>query len=113
MKPSPTLYAQTPLGLQARDWLDRHRRMKAWNNAVILNTAAGYGAFIAQYPDSDLTPTARKLEERLRNRPNFVATVATGGALNASAAVRRPARPSRSTPRSQARPAPAPRRSCR
>ena len=81
------LYAQTPLGLQARDWLDRHRRMKAWNNAVILNTAAGYRAFIAQYPDSDLTPTARNLEERLRNRPNFVATVATGGgAANASVA---------------------------
>lgn len=73
------LYAQTPLGLQARDWLDRHRRMVAWNNAVILNTAAGYRAFIAQYPNSDLTPTARKLEERLRNRPSFVATVATGG----------------------------------
>jgi hypothetical protein len=81
------LYAQTPRGLQARDWLDRHRRMKAWNNAVILNTAAGYRAFIAQYPDSDLTPTARKLEERLRNRPNFVATVATGGGVpNASGA---------------------------
>lgn len=73
------LYAQTPLGLQARDWLDRHRRMVAWNNAVILNTAAGYRAFLAQYPDSDLSATARKLEERLRNRPNFVATVATGG----------------------------------
>jgi uncharacterized caspase-like protein len=71
------LYAKTPRGLQARDWLDRHRRMKAWNNAVILNTAAGYRAFIAQYPDSDLTPTARKLEARLRNRPNFVAAVAT------------------------------------
>ena len=28
------LYAQTPRGLQARDWLDRHRRMVAWNNAV-------------------------------------------------------------------------------
>ncbi len=74
-----TLYAQTPLGLQARDWLLRHRRMKAWNDAVILNTAGGYRAFMVQFPDSDLTPTARKLEERLRNRPNFVATVATGG----------------------------------
>lgn len=74
-----SLYAQTPLGLQARDWLDRHRRMKAWNDAVIINTAAGYRAFIARYPDSDLTPTARKLEDRLRNRPNFVATLATGG----------------------------------
>lgn len=81
------LYAQTPLGLQARDWLDRHRRMVAWNNAVIINTAAGYRAFIAQYPDSDLAPTARKLEERLRNRPNFVATVATAGGMpNASGA---------------------------
>jgi hypothetical protein len=81
------LYAQTPLGLQARDWLDRHRRMKAWNNAVLLNTAAGYRDFIAQYPNSDLTPTARKLEERQRNRPNFVAAVATGGgAPNASGA---------------------------
>ncbi len=111
-----TLYAQTPLGLQARDWLVRHRRMKAWNDAVIINTAAGYRAFIAQFPDSDLTPTARKLEERLRNRPNFVATVATGGgAANAwvrCRQARRAVRPSRPTPRS-ARPVPAPRRSCR
>ena len=83
-----TLYAQTPLGLQARDWLVRHRRMKAWSDAVILNTAAGYRAFAVQFPDSDLTPTARKLEERLRNRPNFVATLATGGgAANALGAV--------------------------
>ena len=71
------LYAATPRGLQARDWLDRHRRMVAWNNAVIINTAAGYRAFLAQYPDSDLTATARKLEERLRNRPNAAAVVAT------------------------------------
>ena len=49
------LYAQTPRGVQARDWLDRHRRMVAWNNAVIINTAAGYRAFLAKFPDSDLT----------------------------------------------------------
>jgi hypothetical protein len=61
--------------------------MKAWNNAVILNTAAGYRAFLAQFPDSDLAPTARKLEERLRNRPNFVATVATGGGAPATSGV--------------------------
>jgi uncharacterized caspase-like protein len=70
------LYASTPRGLQARDWLDRHRRMVAWNNAVIINTAAGYRAFLAQYPDSDLSATARKLEERLRNRPAVAAVVA-------------------------------------
>ena len=78
------LYAQTRQGLQARDWLDLLRRMKAWNNTVILNTSAGYRAFIAQYPDSDLVPTARNLEERLRNRPNFVAAVATGAGAAAS-----------------------------
>jgi uncharacterized caspase-like protein len=71
-----TLYASTPRGLQARDWLDRHRRMVAWNDAVIINTAAGYRAFLAKYPDSDLSATARKLEERLRNRPAVAAVVA-------------------------------------
>src|SRR6476659_1484657 len=75
MRPLPR-YASTPRGLQARDWLDRHRRMVAWNNAIIINTAAGYRAFLAQYPDSDLTATARKLEERLRNRPNTTVAVA-------------------------------------
>jgi hypothetical protein len=76
------LFAQSPFGTQARDWLGRHRRMVAWNNAVIINTAAAYRGFLAQYPDSDLTGTARKLEERLRNRPSPVATVAAvaGGA---------------------------------
>jgi hypothetical protein len=69
------LYAQTPFGLQARDWLDRHRRMVAWNIAVITNTAAGYRKFLAQYPNSDLTATAAKLEERLRNRPDSTPAV--------------------------------------
>ncbi|HMH98158.1 MAG TPA: caspase family protein, partial [Bradyrhizobium sp.] len=81
------LFAQPPFGPQAREWLDRHRRMVAWNNAVIINTAAGYRAFLLQYPDSDLTATARKLEDRLRNRPNTTASLAAiGGAPNVSAA---------------------------
>ncbi len=62
------LYTQPPFAPQARLWLDRHRRMVAWNNAVLINTAAGYRAFLIQYPDSDLTSTARRLEERMRNR---------------------------------------------
>lgn len=74
------LYPQTPLGLLARDWLNRHRRMVAWNNAVIINTAAGYRDFLAKFPDSDLTATARKLEARLRNRPDFAPVVAGTGA---------------------------------
>jgi uncharacterized caspase-like protein len=64
------LYPNTPFGLEARQWLDRHLRMVAWNRAILTNTAAGYRAFLTRYPDSDLTPTARKLEERLRNRPD-------------------------------------------
>ena len=78
------LFTQPPFSPEARLWLDRHRRMVAWNNAVIINTAAAYRGFLAQYPDSDLTATARKLEERLRNRPSPVATVAAvaGGTPN-------------------------------
>jgi hypothetical protein len=63
------LYAQPPLGPQARDWLDRHYKMVAWNNAVIGNTATSYRDFLGKYPDSDLTATAQKLEERTRNKP--------------------------------------------
>ncbi len=80
------LYAQPPFGPQAREWLDRHRRMVAWNNAVIVNTAAAYRAFLAQYPDSDLTATARKLEERLRNRPNLAASLAPAAGTSANGA---------------------------
>jgi len=72
------LYAQTPQGLQARDWLDRHIRMVAWNKAVISNTAAGYRAFLTQFPDSDLTATARKLE-RAAAQPSDITPVVVGG----------------------------------
>jgi hypothetical protein len=82
------LYTEPPFGPQARQWLDRHRRMVAWNIAVITNTVAGYRAFLAEYPDSDLTATARKLEERLRNRPSIATAIAavTGGAPGGSGA---------------------------
>jgi uncharacterized membrane protein YgcG len=65
------LYANTTYGPYARLWLDRHRRMVAWNNALIINTAAAFRDFLLQFPDSDLTATARKLEDRTRNRPNL------------------------------------------
>ncbi|WP_076858719.1 caspase family protein [Bradyrhizobium mercantei] len=70
------VFAGTPRGLQARDWLDRHRRMVAWNNAILANTAAAYRSFLAQYPDTDLTATARKMIERLRYRPDPTPAVA-------------------------------------
>src|SRR5205085_2276214 len=47
----------------------------AVNKAVLINTASGYREFLALYPDSDLTLTARKLAERLRFRPEFVAAI--------------------------------------
>lgn len=72
-----TLYTDEVFAPRARRWLDRHLRMIAWNKAVIENTAAGYRAFLAAYPDSDLTATARKLEERLRNRPEFAPAAAS------------------------------------
>jgi hypothetical protein len=74
------LFPQTALGRLARDWLVRHRRMVAWNDAVLINTASGYRSFLAQFPDSDLSATARKLELRLRNRPEFTPAVAAANA---------------------------------
>ncbi len=78
------LFAPSPFGAQARLWLDRHRRMVAWNNALIINTAAAYHAFLGQYPDSDLTATARKLEQRLRNRPDLADALALAVPVSAS-----------------------------
>ena len=71
-----TLYTDPPFSPQARQWLDLHRRMVAWKDAVLLNTAASYRAFLAKYPDSDLTPTAQRLVERLRNRSSPLPVVA-------------------------------------
>jgi len=74
------LFPQTALGRLARDWLVRHRRMVAWNEAVVINTASGYRSFLVKFPDSDLSATARKLELRLRNRPEFTPAVAAANA---------------------------------
>ncbi|MEP6839034.1 MAG: caspase family protein [Bradyrhizobium sp.] len=92
------LYPQTPLGVLARDWLNRHVRMVAWNNAVIINTAASYRGFLAKFPDSDLTATARKLEERLRNRPDIAPVVVGVGATPQNASLTCPCNIQPSTP---------------
>jgi hypothetical protein len=85
------LFTEPPFGPQARLWLDRYRRMVAWNNAVISNTAAAYHEFLVRYPDSDLTATARKLEERMRNRPIDAAVAAANNAAIAATAPPSPA----------------------
>ncbi|WP_322518044.1 caspase family protein [Rhodopseudomonas palustris] len=77
-----SLYAEPPLGPEAKRWLDRFRQMQAWNRAVLANSGPAYRSFLDQYPDSDLTPTAKKLEERQRNKP--VPAVAIPAATQAS-----------------------------
>jgi Caspase domain len=81
------LYAEPPYGAEARTWLALHLRMAAWNEAVLINTVASYQAFLAVYPDSDLTPTARKLIDRLRYRPVIASAVAMPIALPTNVAL--------------------------
>lgn len=62
------LFSQPPFILRIRLQLERRRLMEAWSTAVAINSAASYQAFLTTYPDSDLAVTARKLQERVRNR---------------------------------------------
>jgi len=76
------LDAQSRFATEARDWVALHRRMVAWNDAVTINTAAGYRAFLAAYPDSDLAMTSRKLIERLRLKPDLMPAIAGAAPTN-------------------------------
>jgi hypothetical protein len=79
------LFMQSRFAHEAHEWLILHRRMVAWNDAVLVNTAASYRAFLALYPDSDLAATARKLIERVRYRPGIVpAVMASAGGSSGS-----------------------------
>jgi len=89
-----TLYTAPPYGPQAREWLDLHNRMAAWNEAVLINTVASYQGFLDRYPNSDLTSTARKLIERLRNRPVVTPVVAAANAAIPAVNTVPPAAPS-------------------
>ncbi len=62
------IYADTSWGRRILALLDRRLEMEAWFDAVTLNTAAAFQAFLKRYPDSDLAPTAKKLTERARSR---------------------------------------------
>jgi Caspase domain len=64
-----SLFAQPPFGQRVRGLLDRRREMVAWNLAITLNTTASLQLFLTNYPNSDFAATARKLLERIRNRP--------------------------------------------
>ncbi len=63
------LFMKSAFAPEVREWVVRQRKMLAWNEAVTINTVVSYRAFLAQYPDTDLSITARTLMERLRFKP--------------------------------------------
>jgi uncharacterized caspase-like protein len=62
------LFDAPPYGLRVKVFVERRKEMMAWNNAVLVNTAASFQDFLVAYPKSDLASTAFKLLDRVRNR---------------------------------------------
>ncbi len=76
------LFDAPPYGPRIKMFVERRKEMMAWNNAVLVNTAASFQDFLIAYPKSDLAPTAFKLLERVRNR-----TLTANAALPSGASV--------------------------
>jgi hypothetical protein len=51
-----------------RTMLERRRQMLAWERAVAINTRASFEAYLANWDNSDLAATARRLLLRVQNR---------------------------------------------
>lgn len=68
--------AQTP---RLRTVLERRRQMLAWERAVSINTRASFEAYLANWDNSDLAATARRLLLRVQNR-NYGQPVAAAAA---------------------------------
>ncbi len=62
------LYAQDAHTPRLRTVLERRRQMLAWDRAVAINTRASFEAYLANWDNSDLAATARKLLLRVQNR---------------------------------------------
>ena len=69
------LYAQDAQTPRLRTVLERRRQMLAWDRAVAINTRASFEAYLANWDNSDLAATARRLLLRVQNR-NYVLPVA-------------------------------------
>jgi hypothetical protein len=69
------LYAQASFTPRLRTILERRRQMLAWERAVSINTRASFEAYLANWDNSDLAATARRLLLRVQNR-NYVLPVA-------------------------------------
>lgn len=75
------LFTQAPFTPRLRTILERRRQMVAWERATAINTRASFEAYLANWDNSDLAATARRLLLRVQNR-NYVlpATVAAAPA---------------------------------
>lgn len=65
------LYAQASFTPRLRTILERRRQMLAWERATAINTRASFEAYLANWDNSDLAATARRLLLRVQNR-NYV-----------------------------------------
>jgi hypothetical protein len=75
------LFATASFTPRLRTVLERRRQMLAWERATAINTRASFEAYLANWDNSDLAATARRLLLRVQNR-NYVlpATVAAAPA---------------------------------
>src|SRR5262249_44841359 len=62
------LFAQDASTPRVRTILERRRQMLAWERAVAINTRASFEAYLANWDNSDLAATARRLLLRVQNR---------------------------------------------
>lgn len=69
------LYARAAYTPRLRTVLERRRQMLAWDRAVAINTRASFEAYLANWDNSDLAATARRLLLRVQNR-NYALPVA-------------------------------------
>ncbi|WP_245333919.1 caspase family protein, partial [Bradyrhizobium guangdongense] len=73
------LYAQDARTPRVRTVLERRRQMLAWERATAINTRASFEAYLANWDNSDLAATARRLLLRVQNR-NYAVPVAAAAA---------------------------------
>jgi len=78
------LFDAPPYGARVKVFVERRKEMIAWNNAVLVNTAASFQGFLVAYPKSDLAATAFKLLDRVRNR-SLLANAALPAGANVAA----------------------------
>ena len=84
------IYGNDPLAAGLRSILDRRLMMLAWQEAVALNSEAGFAAFLARYPNTDLSATARRMQQRAQSRMAMASVLSGGRDANLIRAVSTP-----------------------